>query len=243
PPSSPPADPAHPHPGGPHVLERSSASPRRLRPPGRAIRSEAGLGRAGRRPTGSFSGKDGVQYVRTVRASDDPALFRLAFNVLREAAANKRDDDPLFESVTAAAVNAAIRSVLPGASSRTLRTLRACETFRSTLRALRPVLDRGGRAVALLALRLANVRVAALLNHKRLSRNGGDDGRPPIDLRVVERRLSTLVDNLAANGNDVVKTIAFALRHDVELPARLSLGTSKANYIDPRIAREFIHST
>ena len=169
-----------------------------------------------------FPGKDGVRYVRTLDAARD-ASFGPAVRVLLGLLPRKGGAAvPLFDRIGVDDVAEAIdRLLLPGATAKVLRTARASATFEE---ALHTAARADATAPAILAA--AGARVAALCNHRRKANTSSSNA----DLADVERRLE-------AAGADPKKVA------EVVRAAGLSLATSRANYIDPRLVFAYCRRT
>ncbi len=178
-----------------------------------------------------FPGKDGVQYVRTVRA---PPAVASAF---REAAARKPQGHRLLDRVSADSVNAAIARVLGGASAKVLRTCRACTLFEETLLAVEGSYGgHGGRAIAhdaaRLALLLAYVRTAILCNHRARC-----DEKSELDASALEPHVAAAM--AAAADRKAPGAVARQLIARVVRPGCLGLYTARTSYVDTRIIAAF----
>jgi DNA topoisomerase-1 len=191
----------------------------------------------GRRLTLDFPGKDGVRYHRTV---DDapPELLRL----VQSLSSSKAKGSPLFPLASADAVGDAVSAVLAGATPKVLRTCRASETFeRALAEALPPSVVAGSDKGAVeLAILLAGARVAALCNHRK-GLPLGTIKKGVADLRELDAAIAGLGRELARKWKDpkAVASITRRLSEDVVRPAGLSLATSRASYVDPRIVYAF----
>ena len=182
-----------------------------------------------------FPGKDGVRYLRTVRAP--PAVAA----ALREAAlrGRKHAGDPLFDLVTAESVNDAIQAVLRGATAKVLRTCRACHTFESTLLSVERayIAAPGGRLdwdEAHLALQFAFVRTAIFCNHR-----AGCHAGSVLDASALEPVVDKLQRDARPGGALSTNAVRSALTSRVVRPGCLGLYTARTSYIDGRIIAAF----
>ena len=160
-----------------------------------------------------FPGKDGVRYLRSV-----PNAPEAVTSALRDAGRGKAASSPLFDLITSEDVNREISAAIPGATARVLRTAHASAEFRRAL-------DEDRTDDTRLALLRAGARVAALCNHR--VRGRGYPGTGYGDLRELE----TAIDRASHD----VRALAGIVRS-----SGLSLATSRANYVDPRIAAGYL---
>ena len=123
----------------------------------------------------------------------------------------KRPEDPLFDRVTPDSLNAYLGTLSIGLTAKEVRTAAACVAFSDALK--RTELEPKA------ALLLAGARVAVLCNHRKGAPSSTSD--PMGDLAELDA---------ASDGAGVKAVIA---KHG------LALGTSRANYVDPRIPLTF----
>ena len=186
----------------------------------------------------SFPGKDCVRYERTVKGI--PSELG---HVLADAARRKSPEEALFDAVDSNNAARAIDSILPGATSKVLRTARASELFEATLDGIRTT----DAHAAKLQLLFAFTRVAILLNHRKAAPKRRTRKRQSQatdlgggDLAEIDRNVDDLMKEFAnvRDKTDVAR-IGKKLREDVIRSANLSLATARASYIDPRLVVEF----
>jgi DNA topoisomerase-1 len=197
-----------------------------------------------------FHGKDGVRYVRTLSggAEDGPAA-----NALAELVRGRDAEDPLFDRITSADAARAIAATLPGATPKVLRTMRATEVFRDALARVEQTACGGNNpsssssrcrlpdATARAALVTAGALAAALCNHRKgmpIDRASLD--LATLDLATLERRIrDDVLKPLSSPGNAGQGRVIGRRLATIVREAGLSLATSRANYIDPRVAFAF----
>lgn len=185
----------------------------------------------------SFPGKDCVKYERTVK--DVPSELS---RVLEDASRRKEPEDALFDAVDSNDAAQAIHSILPGATSKVLRTARASELFAETLGRM----DTHDTHASKLLLLFAFTRVAILLNHRkaapRRSKKNEDLGGG--DLTELDRKVDELMKEFEnVKDNAGIARIGRRLREDVVRSANLSLATARTAYIDPRLIFNFGNKT
>ena len=173
-----------------------------------------------------FLGKDSVPYRRSL-VVDDPAVLRNLRKLLPPPGTH-RSAFPLVSSVE---LNEYLGRLMKGLTAKDIRTARASAEFEA---AVDRVFDVDGDVRwANLAVLLANVRVAFLCNHRKMVTTGDVEGG--------DARLAELIDGLEARAVGRAEA-AKALEREAKVLVKrsgLALGTSRANYIDPRIAVSF----
>lgn len=153
-----------------------------------------------------FVGKDSVRYHRYIKNVDGSVVRNL-----KECKRGKKATDMLFVGIDRNDVNSYLDGVLPGLTSKVLRTVRASTALQEMLR------ERGRDAKTLLAHSFA--RVALLCNHRKKSTKSVLDS----DMHAAER-----MDAALARGDPIE-----------DIMRELNVNTTKANYIDPRIVVSF----
>jgi len=209
-----------------------------------------------------FLGKDSIRYENTVQV--DPAVYRLvaAFRATDGAGAAKAPGDQLFDTMDASDLNAKLKEIMPGLSVKVFRTYNASVTLD---RLLVEAEAREGGPEAYADDRgvdekkadydRANKEVAVLCNHQRSVPKTHDDQMARLLDR--DRALEEEVAQLRAalrearrGGATRERVAAAAARLDRKVAAldkarlaravkedlkTVALGTSKINYLDPRI--------
>lgn len=179
-----------------------------------------------------FLGKDNVLFRRSV-VIDNPDVLRNLRELLRPARAPAH---PVFRLVSSTDLNEYLGRMMRGLTAKDVRTAMASAEFEAAIermygrRRQGPWVD--GPNWAALALLVANIRVAFLCNHRTLTRD--------ID-RYADSTLAEEIDELEASVVHRVsdpKVLTRRARTMVR-QGHLALGTSRANYIDPRITVSF----
>ena len=188
-----------------------------------------------------FLGKDGVPYTRTLDSTASPADAP-AVRALIKLAQHKRPPDPLFDRITSTDAASAISKTLSGATPKVLRTMRATEVFRTALDQVehgwskRAHSSSPPKESARAALVTAGALAAALCNHRK--GKGAVDGAA-VDLAAVERRINSEVLVPLSKGDETRGRALGRRLAAIVRESGLSLATSRANYIDPRVAFAF----
>ncbi|KAM4864729.1 DNA topoisomerase I, mitochondrial isoform 2-T2 [Thomomys bottae] len=201
-----------------------------------------------------FLGKDSIRYHH--RVSVEEPVFRN----LQLFMDNKEPGDSLFDKLTTSSLNKHLQDLMDGLTAKVFRTYNASVMLQERLRALTPA--SGSQADKVLAYSRANQAVAVLCNHQRAVpksfeksmqalhrkmdakeaqvaeareelqrvmadlRTGGDSGSKRL-LEKWQQRLQQLSTQLA-------RLRAQAMAKDES--KQVALGTSKLNYLDPRIS-------
>jgi DNA topoisomerase-1 len=191
-----------------------------------------------------FLGKDSVRYCRKV------AVHAQVYKNLGEFISNKNKKDELFDLVTSSTLNEYLSSIMKGLTAKVWRTYNASLLFQKELDKIKEdkvsEIDPNERLNYLIAMfNQANTAVALLCNHQKTSNSSIDNMLDKIDDRLKElkqkkKKYQEKKDNDKA-GKIEVKIKTLKLKKETKLKMKnVSLGTSKNNYIDPRIIFSFI---
>jgi DNA topoisomerase-1 len=201
-----------------------------------------------------FLGKDSMRYFNTVKVS--PAVFKS----LKQSYQGKAPTDELFELISTNSLNDYLKSFMPKLSAKVFRTFNASVTLQQELSKCRgnPSVDEKVQFYT-----DANREVAILCNHQKSTpKNFGEQMEKLQDkLKDKLEKLAILEDNLArfkrdpaympraedklpTNEESTRKAIsrqkATVKNMEIKLKMKddnktVALGTSKINYMDPRI--------
>ncbi|KJE94209.1 hypothetical protein CAOG_04887 [Capsaspora owczarzaki ATCC 30864] len=191
-----------------------------------------------------FPGKDMVQYTNSVEV--DPSAFKV-FKMMMAAA--KDPKTPVFDSSVGTRVDTFVKSFDKNFSARSFRTYSASSLFERSLPDCRKVSEVHKKA----AFDRANVAVARLCNHQRITTTNPADDRKKMAsaMKAAKASLTKIKDELKETPKTTKKYSALVERKKkaedriVQLEVKqetkedsraLSLNTSKVNYIDPRIS-------
>ena len=191
-----------------------------------------------------FLGKDSVRYCRKV------SVHTQVYKNLNDFMTNKNKKDELFDLVTSSTLNEYLSSILKGLTAKVWRTYNASLLFQKELDKIKEdkvsEIDPNERLNYLIAMfNQANTAVALLCNHQKTANASIDNMLDKIDDRLKElkqkkKKYQDKKDNEKAAKIEVkIKTLK--LKKETKLKMKnVSLGTSKNNYIDPRIIFAFI---
>ena len=203
-----------------------------------------------------FLGKDSIRYENTVEVEQLVYQNISKFKKSDRLGHNKAASDQLFDEFDAQDLNTRLKELMDGLSVKVFRTYNASITLDTLLadHSIEETLD-GKKA----EYDRANKEVAILCNHQRAVPKGftGQMEKMQEKLAVLQSELSELMDELklAKSGKskdgkklneDVVRgklerKRAQIVKHEIQAQNKddlktVALGTSKINYLDPRIS-------
>jgi len=174
-----------------------------------------------------FLGKDSIRYTRSVCINTE------VYSNIKTFILDKQEADELFDLITSADVNKYLQDLMKGLTAKVFRTFNASYVFQRELNKIKEGQD---EKVILHYYNMANKEVADLCNHqKKISKNFKDQ------IKKIEDTIKKLSkkDNKTDKQKARIKELKDKKKLKVELK-NLSLGTSKVNYIDPRITIAFM---
>ncbi|XP_012697944.2 DNA topoisomerase I, mitochondrial isoform X2 [Clupea harengus] len=201
-----------------------------------------------------FLGKDSIRYYNKVPVS------KRAFKNLKLFLENKQPGDDLFDRLSTATLNKHLSSLMPGLTAKVFRTYNASITLQQQLKELSNMVD--SAAEKLLSYNRANRAVAILCNHQRAPPKTFEQSmanlQSKIDTRkeqMAQAKLELKKAKKEAKGSKdpklkavlekkqkaVMRVKEQLLRMEVQATDKeenkqIALGTSKLNYLDPRIS-------
>jgi len=189
-----------------------------------------------------FLGKDSVRYLNVVAV--DPIVYKN----LDEFTKNKNEDDKLFDLISTSDVNKYLQGFMKDLTAKVFRTYNASYLFYKELQKVsnNPKLNEFSETEKLKYLldefNKANLKVAKKMNHQK---NVTKSFKTQIDkindsIKELQKQLNSGVTP-AKRDNIKKKIKTLKLKKQVKSETKnISLGTSKVNYIDPRITASFI---
>ncbi|XP_070967222.1 DNA topoisomerase I, mitochondrial [Oncorhynchus clarkii lewisi] len=202
-----------------------------------------------------FLGKDCIRYYNKV-----PVTKRV-FKNLKLFMKNKEPGDDLFDRLNTCLLNKHLSSLLPGLTAKVFRTFNASITLQEQLQQLSNMTDKP--AEKLLSYNRANRAVAVLCNHQRVPPKTFDQSMANLQSKIDGRReqlalakseLKLAKKEVKAHSSDsklqavverkkkaVQRCEEQLMKMEVQATNReenkqIALGTSKLNYLDPRIS-------
>jgi DNA topoisomerase-1 len=193
-----------------------------------------------------FLGKDSVRFCKKINVHKD------VYENLQNFIKNKSKKEELFELINSNALNEYLDSFLEGLTAKVWRTYNASFTFQKELdklvssKKIDSFTEPEERLNYLIAVfNQANTEVALLCNHQKAVTTNLDKTIDKIDERIKElkKKRDKYKDN---KNNEKAKKIDNKIKllklkkESKNKMKNVSLGTSKQNYIDPRIIFAFI---
>ncbi|CAL8360601.1 unnamed protein product [Lota lota] len=205
-----------------------------------------------------FLGKDSIRYYNKV-----PVEKKVFKNVILFME-NKNPGDELFDRLNTTLLNKHLSSLMPGLTAKVFRTYNASITLQQQLRRLSNKSD--NPAEKLLSYNRANRAVAILCNHQRAPPKTFDQSMANLQAKIVARKeqlalakteLKQAKKENKAKGDPKLQTLVERkkkaverceeqlLKMEVQATDReenkqIALGTSKLNYLDPRISLNYL---
>lgn len=195
-----------------------------------------------------FLGKDSVRYVNEVQV--EPQVYS---NIQRFLNSKSKGDD-LFEEIRSADLNEYLKTFDPDLTAKVFRTFNASYVFQQELDSITSKYksyDKSDKLNLLLTMfNKANAKVALLCNHQKNVSKGFEESVGKINEKIKEYKnqlaeLEALDEPTDSQKKKIkkIKEYIKSQKHKKDLKMELkniSLGTSKTNYIDPRITVAFL---
>jgi DNA topoisomerase-1 len=193
-----------------------------------------------------FLGKDSIRYLNKVKVSQP------IYDNLREFMANKDKNDDLFDLVKSNDINKYLQEFMDGLTAKVFRTYNASYSFQKELdniskKYLNVKVD-GDKELELKILdefNKANAKIAVLCNHQKKPSKKHPEQIEKINesIKKFKQKLKNLPENTDSKKIDKIKSDIKKLQNKKNIKIEqknISLGTSKINYIDPRISISFL---
>ena len=193
-----------------------------------------------------FLGKDSIRYCNKVKVS--PEIYKNLKIFLND----KNKKDHIFDKINSQSLNDYLKSFMPKLTSKVFRTFNASETFQKNLGKVDETqiknLSESERINFLLSLiNQANAEVAILCNHQKAISSSFKNQIDKIDERIKNSKklLKKTKTSKSKNKREKLEKIKqkiklIQMKKKTKLKMKnVSLGTSKNNYIDPRIIISF----
>lgn len=195
-----------------------------------------------------FLGKDSIRYLNKFKVNQQ------IYNNLKEFIQNKDKKNDIFNLITSLDVNKYLRKFMKGLTAKVFRTLNASYNFQKELKNITNKYKDYNKddkiTILLNEFNKANTKIAALCNHQKKVSKTHNTQVNTIDKRIKEykKKLKKLKSTISKSTTkkqridkltDNIKKLRAKKSLKVE-QKNLSLGTSKVNYIDPRITVAFM---
>lgn len=201
--------------------------------------------------------KDGKQYVvdfdflgkDSIRYSNSVAVEKRVFKNLKHFIQGKSPSDDLFDRLNTSSLNKHLASLMEDLTAKVFRTYNASQTLQNQLNELTK--EGMTEPELLLAYNRANRSVAVLCNHQRAVPKTFDKQMENLQVKIKEKKAQIketkkLYKEAKGDAKDKLKKKLKTLedgmkklevqRVDKEENKQIALGTSKLNYLDPRIS-------
>jgi DNA topoisomerase-1 len=190
-----------------------------------------------------FLGKDSVPYTNTVEVI--PIVFQNVKRLLKD----KEKGDQVFDKRTSNDVNKYLQEFMKDLTAKVFRTYNASNTFQKELAKITKRYEgqEGMQKQIMDDFAKANAKVAKLLNHQKNVSSGYKKGVDKITDQIanLKKKINSARRKTKKNPTTIqkLKDRIKNFKSKKELlkeMKNISLGTSKANYVDPRITVAFL---
>jgi DNA topoisomerase-1 len=190
-----------------------------------------------------FLGKDSVRYYNKLEVND------IIYKNIKEFIDNKNKNDDLFDFINPNDINKYLQQFMKNLTAKVFRTYNASYLFYKELKKISRKYENLTDINLLLdEFTKANAKVAQLCNHQKNVGKSFKGNVEKIDAQI--KKIKTKLRKARKSSGDTKEDRIFKLNEKLnklklkkELKQEMkniSLGTSKANYIDPRITISFI---
>lgn len=186
-----------------------------------------------------FLGKDSVRYVKVIKVDE------LVYNNLIQFIKNKSKTTEIFDKISTVSVNKYLQTLMEGLTAKVFRTYNASSLFNTELNdvKIKENMKEDEKFNFLLnTFNQANIKVAQLCNHQKNVQKNFKEQISKIDEeieKVKEDKSKETKKSRITKLNMKLKKLKAKKELKLELK-NISLGTSKINYIDPRITIAWI---
>ena len=183
-----------------------------------------------------FLGKDSIRYLQEHEV--DP----LVFHAMQRFCKGKKKDQDIFDHIDPTKVNKHLQTLMPGLTIKVFRTYNASYTLNKLLKETTPAGD-STIPIKKAAYDAANKEVAVLCNHQKGVSKAHDAQMEKLQdkKKIIAKEIAALRRDQKDTNKAKIRTLKERLSK-LELQMKMkdelktvSLGTSKINYMDPRI--------
>lgn len=188
-----------------------------------------------------FLGKDSIRYCKKIHL--DTVIYDNLINFTK----NKNKKEDIFDKVTPTILNNYLNNLMPGLTGKVWRTYMASSLLQTELNKIKEntinKIDESEKINYLIGLfNMANTKVAILCNHQK---NVSSNLTNIIDkindrIKLLRKKIKKTKDKGKINKYQSKIKLLMLKRENKDMMKNVSLGTSKTNYIDPRIIFAFI---
>lgn len=198
----------------------------------------------GNQVTLDFLGKDSVRYLNTIKVDDT------VYKNISDFMHDKTKDDDLFDKINANDINKYLQTFMKGLTAKVFRTYNASHLFQKEIKKINKKYEgTENKNISLLMddYSKANAKVAMLCNHqKNINKSfktqveNLDSSIKKIKAKIRKAKASTKKNQDKINKlNEQLGKAKSKKELKMQLK-NIALGTSKSNYIDPRITVAFM---
>ena len=186
-----------------------------------------------------FLGKDSVRYVKVIKVDE------LVYNNLIDFIKNKSKNTEIFNEINTTDVNKYLQTLMEGLTAKVFRTYNASDLFNKELTSIEVkenMKEEDKFNFLLNAFNQANIKVAQLCNHQKNVQKNFKEQIQKLDDeidKIKEDKSKETKKSKILKINNKLKKLKAKKELKLELK-NISLGTSKINYIDPRITIAWI---
>ena len=188
-----------------------------------------------------FLGKDSVQFLKVIQVSTE------VYNNLAQFIKGKSKDDDVFDMATTTDINKYLNNLMDGLTAKVFRTYNASNVFNIELNKkdskIKDNMDENQKIDELLDIfNQANIKVATLCNHQKNVQKNFKEQIDKIDDEIARVKLQKKDEKDPKKITKInMKLKKLKAKKELKLELKnISLGTSKINYIDPRITVAWI---
>jgi len=191
-----------------------------------------------------FLGKDSIRYCKVIQVD------KVVHENLISFVQNKENNDEIFDKINSSSLNEYLQTFLKGLTAKTFRTMRASSTFQSEIDKINESkmegLSENEKLNMLMNLfNQANTQVALLCNHQKAISKKFKESQTKIDeqIKQLKSKARKYKESKKKDSYEKTKSKIKLLKLKKETREKMksvSLGTSKQNYIDPRIIVSFL---
>lgn len=191
-----------------------------------------------------FLGKDSIRFCKKVKVD------KLVYDNLKKFTENKSNKDELFHKITSSNLNEYLDTFMKDLTAKVWRTYNASYVFQKELNKLKettiinmPETERINYLITY--FNQANTTVALLCNHQKAVTTNIDNAMDKIDktIKSTREKLKKYKDKKDKDKVEKLEAKIKTLKLKKDTKGKMknvSLGTSKTNYIDPRIIFAFM---
>ena len=186
-----------------------------------------------------FLGKDSVRFIKVIKVDE------LVYNNLIEFTKSKNKDMEIFDNINTVDLNKYLQTLMDGLTAKVFRTYNASNLFNKELNSteIKENMNEVDKFNFLLnEFNQANIKVAMLCNHQKNVQKNFKEQIQKIDEEINKFKKEKLQETSKSKiGKLNIKLKKLKAKKELKLELKnISLGTSKINYIDPRITISWI---